>query len=1023
MANNTGTFFNINDNDGIPLVGVSTDGKVMINHLYGNCLIGSTSVTGTAAQPLQVTGGAYVSGNLGIGTTNPTTKLSVVGDGNFTGVVTATSFTGSLTGTASTANNVSSTININTSGIITASSFTGSLVGIASTATNALGLSATASINTSGIITASSFVGGLTGTASTATTALGLSTTASINTSGIITATGGFSIGIQSGGTNIATGVITAINFVGSGNTFSYNSTTKVVDVTIFSGGSSVSISTNTTNQTQYIPYVTSFGSTTGFGATTLLVYNPSSGNLGIGTTNPTSKLHVVPTDTSIAGLFSGTTSNDMVRITQTGTGNALVVEDETNPNSSPFVVKADGSVGIGTTNPTSKLEVEPTSGQIGAWFSGNTIEDMFRITQSGIGNALVIESVDNDSSPFVVRADGSVGIGTVNPTTKLDVRGDLRVNDGSLTVGPGVGLSVYAAYSRQLSPQVGTAITSKAVNATAVRKTDAAIYDYIWDNYSVYDADGDGVVSYNDSLLIIRYLFGKSDSDLLDGINFPSNATRTTATSIRNHLGLHTMGGTGKLDVDGSGVILALGDGLMISRVFTGGFTNPADDAPAKLITDAYFNVNSYGLVGIGTVNPTTKLDVVGDLRVVPTSTSIAGLFSGTTSNDMVRITQFGSGAALRIEDETSPDSTPFVITATGSVGIGTTNPTTRISIAGTTGISFGDTNIRLGDVSTGSSITSGLSNFFGGNNAGQFTTTGSYNNFLGNGAGFNNGSGSNNIFLGQEAGFTNQTGSQNIVIGYNQNTPILNGSNQLVIGAGNTAWITGNSSYNVGFGTTNPTAKVHIGAATTSAAGGAPLKIGAGTTILTTPEVGAIEYDGSYLYQTPNSTSGRAYVPPVYSFRLTANGANIGATIADFFATPSSLSLEASSVYKITCFAYFTKTTAGTATWTHTFSSAPTIFTSSLTYSPVTGIANGTQTNVLSYSGGQATASMAHAATASLTTGVNHFSRFELIAVTSAATNWRLRLTQSAGTATPLAGSFYTIEKVGPSTGTFVA
>jgi hypothetical protein len=87
------------------------------------------------------------------------------------------------------------------------------------------------------------------------------------------------------------------------------------------------------------------------------------------------------------------------------------------------------------------------------------------------------------------------------------------------------------------------------------------------------------------------------------------------------------------------------------------------------------------------------------------------------------------------------------------------------------------------------------------------------------------------------------------------------------------------------------------------------------------------------------------------------------------------------------------------------------------------VTGIANGTQTFVLSYSGGQAQTSMAHAATASLTTAVNHFASFDCRVVTNAATNWRLRLTQSAGTATPLAGSFYKVEKVSTSTGTFAA
>ena len=60
----------------------------------------------------------------------------------------------------------------------------------------------------------------------------------SLDATGIITATGGFNIGIQSGGQVINAGAaITTINFVGTGNTLVYNSSTKSVDVAIAGGG------------------------------------------------------------------------------------------------------------------------------------------------------------------------------------------------------------------------------------------------------------------------------------------------------------------------------------------------------------------------------------------------------------------------------------------------------------------------------------------------------------------------------------------------------------------------------------------------------------------------------------------------------------------------------------------------------------------------------------------------------------------------------------------------------------------
>jgi hypothetical protein len=67
-------------------------------------------------------------------------------------------------------------------------------------------------------------------------------------------------------------------------------------------------------------------------------------------TANPTVAVDSTVIRTTGGQVISANTSANALEIRQTGAGNALVVEDEANPDSTPFVVSADGSVGIGAT-------------------------------------------------------------------------------------------------------------------------------------------------------------------------------------------------------------------------------------------------------------------------------------------------------------------------------------------------------------------------------------------------------------------------------------------------------------------------------------------------------------------------------------------------------------------------------------------------------------------------------------------------------------------------------------------------
>lgn len=125
--------------------------------------------------------------------------------------------------------------------------------------------------------------------------------------------------------------------------------------------------------------------------------------NVGISSASPGAALDVTG-DIRASGFFRGDGS---------------LLTGITSPWSSAsgriFPATITDNVGIGTTTPSAELEIESTANN-----------DLFIVSDNGPG----------DTSPFIVRADGNVGIGSAAPGQLLDVNGNIRtISSGTLTV------------------------------------------------------------------------------------------------------------------------------------------------------------------------------------------------------------------------------------------------------------------------------------------------------------------------------------------------------------------------------------------------------------------------------------------------------------------------------------------------------------------------------------------------------------------------------------------------------------
>lgn len=166
------------------------DGKVYLEQDKSSVGVGTTVIV---VNPWSVGTGTntyntfFTNGNVGIGSTLPTSKIDVVGDSKFTGVVTATTFVGSLTGNI--------TGNINSSGVSTVTYLR---------ATN---------VNATGLVTATTFYGNIYSTG--ISTISGFKFPSSDGTAGQFLKTDGFgnlSFATASGGSAVAAGSATSIS-------------------------------------------------------------------------------------------------------------------------------------------------------------------------------------------------------------------------------------------------------------------------------------------------------------------------------------------------------------------------------------------------------------------------------------------------------------------------------------------------------------------------------------------------------------------------------------------------------------------------------------------------------------------------------------------------------------------------------------------------------------------------------------------------------------------------------------------